>query len=418
MKVEIVSTGTELLLGEIVNSNFQYLAERLNALGFDVLYETTVGDNWQRMKEVISRAAERADIVVTTGGLGPTLGDITKEVTAEVLQKKLVLNKEEEEKIKSIFAARQMEMTANNIKQAMIPEDCAALGNDRGTAPGVFASDASRVIINLPGPPHELQYMFENKVAPLLLEKYGAQRVIHSRVLRLAGMGEATAAERLHDLIKGQGNPTIALYARQGDLIVRLTAKTADTAQADLLLDSLEGQVRQRISTVYGVNEESLPVVLGKLLRENRLTIALAESCTGGLAGSMLTDVPGSSEYFLGSVVSYSNKAKIGIIDVDVGDISAHGAVSETVAKQMAEGAARLFAADVGAGITGIAGPGGGSAKKPVGTVYVSLFFRGGVSARKFSFGGGRADIKLRAAKTAIFYVFSELKNIILKGNE
>ena len=418
MKVEIVSTGTELLLGEIVNSNFQYLAERLNALGFDVLYETTVGDNWQRMKEVISRAAERADIVVTTGGLGPTLGDITKEVTAEVLQKKLVLNKEEEEKIKSIFAARQMEMTANNIKQAMIPEDCAALGNDRGTAPGVFASDASRVIINLPGPPHELQYMFENKVAPLLLEKYGAQGVIHSRVLRLAGMGEATAAERLHDLIKGQGNPTIALYARQGDLIVRLTAKTADTAQADLLLDSLEGQVRQRISTVYGVNEESLPVVLGKLLRENRLTIALAESCTGGLAGSMLTDVPGSSEYFLGSVVSYSNKAKIGIIDVDVGDISAHGAVSETVAKQMAEGAARLFAADVGAGITGIAGPGGGSAKKPVGTVYVSLFFRGGVSARKFSFGGGRADIKLRAAKTAIFYVFSELKNIILKGNE
>jgi nicotinamide-nucleotide amidase len=410
MKVEIVSTGTELLLGEIVNTNFQYLAERLNALGFDVLYETTVGDNWQRMKEVISRAAERADIVVTTGGLGPTPGDITKEVTAEVLQRKLVLNKEVEEKIRGIFAVRQMEMTANNIKQAMIPEGCDILDNERGTAPGVFAADGMRVIINLPGPPGELIYMFENKAVPLLLKKYGAQGVNHSRVLRLAGMGESTAAEKLYDLIKGQSNPTIALYARQGELIVRLTAKAADTAQADRLLDGMEREVRKRVDAVYGLNDESLPVVLGKWLRERRLTIALAESCTGGLVGSMLTDVPGSSEYFLGSAVSYSNQAKTGLVGVDGGAITTEGAVSETVAKQMARGAARLFAADVGVGITGIAGPDGGSAEKPVGTVYVSVFFQGNASAKRFLFGGGRLDIKLRTAKSAIFCVFNELK--------
>ncbi|MDR3349702.1 MAG: competence/damage-inducible protein A [Acidaminococcales bacterium] len=410
MRVEIVSTGTELLLGEIVNANFRYLAERLNALGFDVLYETTVGDNWERMKEVISRAAERADIVVTTGGLGPTPGDITKEVTAEVLQKKLVLNKGVEDKIRGIFAARQMEMTANNIKQAMVPEGCEVIDNERGTAPGIFAADGARVIINLPGPPGELAYMFENKAAPLLLEKYGAQGVNYSRVLRLAGMGESMAAEKLHDLITGQSNPTIALYARQGELIVRLTAKAADTAKADLLLDGMEREVRKRVDAVYGVNDESLPAVLGKWLSERRLTIALAESCTGGLASSMLTDIPGSSGYFLGSVVSYSNQAKTGVIDVDGGAIAAEGAVSEIVAKQMAEGAARLFAADVGVGITGIAGPGGASAEKPVGTVYVSVFFQGTAAAKKFLFGGGRLEIKLRTAKSAIFYVLAELK--------
>jgi nicotinamide-nucleotide amidase len=260
--------------------------------------------------------------------------------------------------------------------------------------------------------------MFEKKVAPLLLKKYGPQGVIHSRVLRLAGMGESTAAEKLHDLIKGQDNPTIALYARQGELIARITAKAADTAQADSLLDGMEREVRQRIDAVYGVNDESLPVVLGRWLKERRLTIALAESCTGGLVSSMLTDVPGSSEYFLGSVVSYGNQAKTALIGVDGGTIAAEGAVSEAVAIQMAKGAASLLCADVGVGITGIAGPDGGSAEKPVGTAYIAVSFRGKAFAKRTMSGGGRSDIKLRTAKTAIFYVFTELKNIILRGNE
>ena len=410
MRVEIVSTGTELLLGEILNSNFQYLAEKLNAVGFDVLYESTVGDNWQRMKDVLAVAKERTDIIITIGGLGPTQGDITKEVTADLLDREMLLEKNIEKDIEKYFISRNIPMAKANLKQAYIPKGALVLENDRGTAPGIWLEHESGVIINLPGPPHELRYMFDNKVKPLLLKKYGTQGVIHSRTLRSVGLGESLIAERLQDIIKEQSNPTIALYARDAEILIRLTAKAQSIEEANTLIDKLADEVEKRIESIYGLDDDSLPVVLGHMLKENNFKIAFAESCTGGLASNLVTDIPGSSEYFMGSVVTYSNNAKAAIINVDSGDLEEYGAVSEQVAGQMATGAAKLFATDVAVGITGIAGPDGGSEEKPVGTVYISVFFKGQVTTNKYLFTGDRKNIKLRTAKIAIFNVIQTIK--------
>ena len=410
MKVEIVSTGTELLLGEIINSNFQYLAERLNALGFDVIYETTVGDNWQRMKEVIAKAKERADLVITIGGLGPTLGDITKEVTAEVLNKPLILDKKSEDKIKCFFQRRNVPMPENNIKQAMLPDGALVLENRRGTAPGVFAEHAAGAIVNLPGPSQELIDMFEQSLVPLLFEKYGSQGVIFSRTLRLVGIGESSVAEILHDLIKNQSNPTIALYARQGELIVRLTAKAQNNEQALALISGLEKQIRGRLPMIYGSDGETLPILVAQLLKTRKLTMSIAESCTGGLIGSMITDLPGSSAYFPGAVTCYGNSAKVSMTGASADTIAEYGAVSGQVAEEMAKGVALRFSADIGLGVTGIAGPDGGSEEKPVGTVYISVFFRGEFTTNKYLFAGDRLNVKTRTAKMALFNVLSVLR--------
>lgn len=411
MKVEIVSTGTELLLGEILNTNFQYLSEQMNQLGFDVLYETTVGDNWARMKEVLLNAQKRADIVVTIGGLGPTQGDITKEVTADITQKELVLDDYSKTKIENFFERRKITMPESNIKQAMIPVGGIALENERGTAPGIWLENADTLFVNLPGPPHELKYMFDKKLKPLLLEKFGNQGVIHSKVLRSMGLGESTVADRLYDLIKNQTNPTIAIYARKGEILIRLTAKAQNIAEAEQLIESIEDEVRSKIANIYATDNEILPVTLGNILKEKNLTIALAESCTGGLASSMLTDIAGSSVYFLGSVVSYSNSAKEHLVNVDPAMIEKFGAVSDVVAQQMAEGAAKTFSADIGVGITGIAGPDGGSEEKPVGTVYISVFIDGKNHTQLCSFTGDRENNKLRSAKTALYNVLELLRN-------
>lgn len=410
MRVEILSTGTELLLGEILNSNFHYLSNKLNELGFDVLYETTVGDNWQRMSDVLKTALNRVDIVITIGGLGPTQGDITKEVTAEVMESELLLDKLISEKIEEFFISRNLPLAKSNMKQAYIPENATVLENERGTAPGIWLEKNNKVIINLPGPPHELKYMFENKVVPLFLQKYGKQGIILSRNLRSIGIGESVIAEKLEDIIKNQANPTIALYASQGEIRIRLTAKADTNESASALIGEMEEQVRARIPNIYSFDEDDLATVLGKVLKQNNFTIAFAESCTGGLASSLLTDVPGSSAYLLGSVVSYSNDAKADIINVDASDIKQYGAVSQPVAEQMATGVAKLFSTDIGVGITGIAGPDGGTEDKPVGTVYISVYLNSQVITHKNTFSGDRKNIKLRTAKMAIFYVLEALK--------
>ena len=415
MRVEIVSTGTELLLGEILNSNFQYLAEQLNALGFDVLYESTVGDNWNRMKSVIKAAKERTEIVITIGGLGPTQGDITKEVTAELLERELLLDKNIEIALEKYFLSRKLPMAKANVKQAYLPKGAVVLENDRGTAPGIWVEHEEGIVINLPGPPHELKYMFDNKVKPLLLQKYGSQGVIHSRTLRSVGIGESIIAERLQDIIKNQTNPTIALYARDAEMLIRLTAKAESVEQADTLINELAIEVQRRIESIYGANEDSLPVVLGKMLKKHDFKIAFAESCTGGLAGNIVTDIPGSSDYFLGSIVSYSNKSKTDILKVNIADIDKYGAVSEQVAQQMAQGVAKLLTADIGVGITGIAGPDGGSHEKPVGTVYISVYFDNKLTTYKHRFTGERKNIKLRTAKMSIFSVLQTIQK--MKGS-
>ncbi len=410
MKVEIVSTGTELLLGEIVNTNFQYLAGRLNALGFDVLYETTVGDNYGRMKDVLAHALERADIVITSGGLGPTQGDITKEVTADLLQKPLFMDKEILSDLEKFFAFRGICMPQNNAKQAMVPQDGIVLPNKCGTAPGILIEHDNKIIANLPGPPRELKDMFEKQLAPWLINKYGQQGVIYSYTLKSAGLGESTVAEKLADLISEQSNPTIALYARQGDIRIRITAKADDEETAKRLTSDLADKVRGRLDSIYGEGDDTLASVLGDTLRERQLTISIAESCTGGLVSNMLTDIAGSSGYFNGAAVTYSNQAKQDILGVNMADLSTYGAVSAEIAAQMAEGAARHFNSNLGIGITGIAGPGGGSEEKPVGTVYIAICFSGHTTTKRHTFSGQRADIKLRTASMAMLDAIKTIK--------
>lgn len=403
MDVEIINTGTELLLGEIVNTNFVYLASKLNQLGFNVLYQSTVGDNRLRMTEVITHALSRADIIITTGGLGPTMGDITKEVTAQVVGRKLILHYDSLNNIRCYFSSLHKEMPENNIRQAMIPEGAIVLNNTCGTAPGVILEDGGKIVINLPGPPVETQAMFDKSVIPYLIERFGMQGVIHSRILHTYNIGESALEEQIKDLVINQSNPTIALYARQGGINIRLTAKAEDIQSANKLIDRTEKQIRNRVGHfIYGVDDETLPGVVGQLLHTKKATISLAESCTGGLTTSMLTDIPGSSAYVKGSIVSYSNDIKINEVGVMPYTLEKYGAVSEQTAVEMAEGMKRRFETSVAVGITGIAGPGGATDVKPVGLVYIAITGYLGTKCHKYNFSGSRTDIKYRSAMTAL----------------
>ncbi|MDU2065861.1 MAG: competence/damage-inducible protein A [Sporomusaceae bacterium] len=403
MIVELVSTGTELLLGEIVNTNAAFLAEQLNALGFHVLYQTTVGDNRERMAQVFKNALERADIVITSGGLGPTQGDITKEVSAEIFSLPLMLDPVSLDRITEFFKRRKLTMSDNNRRQAMIPQGALAIENERGTAPGVILEHLGKTIIHLPGPPFELEPMFHSSVVPYLEQRFGQQGTIVSKILRTYGIGESYLEEQIRDYILAQNNPTIALLVRSGEVIIRLTAKGADQAEAEMKIFSLEKKIRERLQGyIYGVNDDTLEGIIGRLLLEKELTVALAESCTGGLTSSRLTDVPGSSAYFMGSVVSYSNEVKMQELAVSSDTLRDYGAVSKETACQMAEGIRERFHTSIGVAITGIAGPGGATETKPVGLVYIALASERGTNWQEYRFAGTRKEIKTRSALAAL----------------
>ena len=410
MIAEIISTGTELLLGQIVNTNAQYLARKLNELGFDVFHQSTVGDNRGRMAEVITHALERADILVTTGGLGPTLGDITKEVTAELLKRSLYLHTPSEIRIRDIFAARDLPMPESNLRQAMMPIGAIIVDNERGTAPGVIVKEGEKTIVHLPGPPHEMQWMFETSIAPYFRQHFDLQSVITSRVLRSFGVSESALEEKIKDFVLTQKNPTIALLAQNGEIHLRLTAKDRTEALARQRIDALEQVLRECIGeSIFGVDDETLELAAGRQLMENNLTIALAESCTGGLITSRLTDIPGSSRYVIGSLVTYSNDVKIGLLGVPEQVIAAYGAVSEETAISMAKQVREHFATDIGVGVTGIAGPDGATAAKPVGLIYIAVDGMKGVGCIRRQFSGQRTGIKYRAASAALFDVIRYL---------
>jgi nicotinamide-nucleotide amidase len=403
MIVEIVSTGTELLLGQIINTNAPFLARQLNALGFDVLYQSTVGDNKERMAAVIQTALSRADIVITSGGLGPTLGDITKEVTADILGKTLVLHEPSLARIQCFFAHRNADMPHNNTKQALLPEGAKILKNERGTAPGVVIEHHDKTIIHLPGPPHELEWMFQQSVAPYLKERFGTQGVIVSKTLHTYGIGESAVAEMINDYIISQTNPTIALLAKKEGIQIRITAKAVTEDQAYTLIAGLEDHIRQRIAEyIYATDSDTMEAVVGSLLTDRHLTISLAESCTGGLTTSRLTDIPGSSNYLVGSVVCYSNIVKIREVHVPENVLAEYGAVSKRTAEAMAAGIRNKFNSTIGVGITGIAGPGGATPNKPVGLVYIGIDGPTGLQCHKYIFNGERVDIKYRTSQAAL----------------
>ncbi|QGP92793.1 Putative competence-damage inducible protein [Neomoorella glycerini] len=411
MLAEAIFTGTEMLLGQIVNTNAACLSRELAAAGISLYRQVVVGDNLERIREAIDDARRRADLIIVSGGLGPTEDDLSREALAAALNLPLVEDPAARENVTRYFAARRRPMTSNNLKQALLPAGARALDNPFGTAAGVFLEHEGKIYALLPGPPREFEPMVVDRLLPLL-EPYGARReVIFSRVLKIAGMGESAVEEALKDLLHGD-NPTLAPLAAPGEVTLRLTARAGSPEQARELIRPLEAAIRERLGEhIFGSDADTLEGVVGAILAGRRLTLAIAESCTGGLLAHRVTNIPGSSDYFLGGMVAYSNEAKIKFLGVEEETLAAHGAVSPEVAAAMAQGVRRAFAAGIGVGITGIAGPGGGTPAKPVGLVYVGLDIQGKVEVRRELFIGDRESIKWQSSQSALYLLWRGLRN-------
>jgi nicotinamide-nucleotide amidase len=403
MVAEIITVGTELLLGQIVDTNSAYLGRTLAALGIDLYRRGAVGDNEARLVQAIREATERADLIITCGGLGPTQDDLTKEAVARAFDEELILDPAAAEQLRAFFARRGVPMPENNLRQAMVFRTGRSLPNPMGTAPGALLEKNGKLVICLPGPPRELIPMVDTTVVPLLTERLGgARQVLRSRVLRTIGIGESAMEERVQDLLAST-NPTIGTLAHVGESHLRLTAKAPSEAEALALIEPLEREIRARLGAhVYGVDETTLEQAVVELLRARGRTVAVAESCTGGLLGGRITNVAGSSDVFLGGVISYSNRVKEEILGVPGDLLAAHGAVSAPVAEAMARGARDRFHAEIGVAITGVAGPGGGTVEKPVGLVFVGLATGESVRSQRYDLAGTRADVRARAVLLAL----------------
>ena len=393
--VEILSVGTELLLGNIANTDAQTLSQGLSELGLNVYYHTVVGDNPQRAREAVAIAKKRADIIITTGGLGPTCDDLTKNVLAEAFGKKLVFDEPSAERIRSYFAKTKRPMTDNNLQQAMLPEGCTVLANDWGTAPGCAFQAAGVHVIMLPGPPRECRPMFQYRAKPYLQSL--SEGVIASHTLKLFGIGESAMEAQLRDQMNAMSNPTLAPYAKEGECELRVTAKAPTDAEAQALLKPTVEQVKALFgSKVYGVDVSSLEEVVEGLLREKGMTIGVAESCTGGLMAKRLTDVAGASQVFLGGIVSYTNQVKAGMLHVPQHLLDQFGAVSPEVALAMAEGARKALGCDIALATTGVAGPDKDDWDNEVGTMFVAIATPDGTHVRPLKLGSRPVRARLR----------------------
>jgi len=393
--VEILSVGTELLLGSIANTDAQMLSQGLSELGLNVYWHTVVGDNPQRAKQAVALAKSRADIIITTGGLGPTCDDLTKNVLAEAFGKKLVFHEPSARRIRSYFERTKRPMPESNMQQAMLPEGCTVLENDWGTAPGcAFEADGVHVIM-LPGPPSECRPMFHYRAKPYLLSL--SEGVIASHTLKLFGIGESAMEEQLREQMNGMSNPTLAPYAKEGECELRVTAKADNDEQAQKLLKPTVEQIKALFgSKVYGVDVKSLEQVVQRLLEEKGMTIGVAESITGGLLAKRLTDLPGVSRVFKGGIVSYTNEVKHAVLGVPEEILNEHGAVSAPVARAMAEGARRALGVDIALSATGVAGPDKDDRGNEVGTAFVAIATPDGSYVRELHLGNRPMRERLR----------------------
>lgn len=371
MKCEIISVGTELLLGDIVNTNAQYLSKSLADLGFDVMFQATVGDNAARLTSCLDQAFSRSEMVIATGGLGPTPDDITKEVCAAYFDMQLEENQEARQALLNFFNHKNATMPKSNLKQALVPKGSIVLQNDNGTAPGCILEKDGKIIVILPGPPYEMKPMFEEKVVPQI-KKY-SNFVIKSHTIRTFGIGESMMAEKTADLLECE-NPTLAPYAKKGEALLRVSAKAQNEDQAQQMMTEVIAEVQNRLGEyIYGIDEDNLENAVVKLLKQKGLTVAVAESCTAGLVAKRITDVSGASEVFHCGVVSYANEIKHKILGVSLDTLAKVGAVSEEVACQMALGVWKVSGSSIGASITGIAGPNSDGTSKPVGLAYLAV---------------------------------------------
>ena len=370
MNAEIISVGTELLLGQVVNTDTTIVARELSALGINLLYSAVVGDNVERLKLAVETAISRSDLLIMTGGLGPTTDDLTKETTAACAGKRLVLHQPSLDRILNYF--NEKKVSSNQEKQAWLPEGCTVFQNDNGTAPGcAFQAQTGCTVIMLPGPPSELEPMLVNYAVPYL--KQGQEWVIVSHNVHIYGKGEAPVAQMMDDLMDGE-NPTLAPYAKEGECYLRVTAKAHTQEEADQMCQPLIQEIKGRLGDfVYSVDVESLEELVVQKLAAQGKKLATAESCTGGLLAKRITDVPGSSGVFDMGCVTYANEAKEALLSVDHQTLEQYGAVSEETARSMAEGIVRRSGSHIGVGITGIAGPDGGTPEKPVGLIYIAL---------------------------------------------
>lgn len=412
MNVEIMAVGTEILLGDIVNTNAQYLSKELALLGFGIYRQTTVGDNEGRLEKALKSALEQADVVITTGGLGPTPDDLTKEISSKVFNQELILDEKSNEIIRAYFKHKERAMENGNQKQAMFPKEAIILDNPNGTAPGcILKGEGHKYIINLPGPPKEMIPMFENKVKPFLMQFM--ENTIVSKTLRCIGLGEWDMATRVKDLINDSINPTVAPYAKEGESVLRITAKAKNKEEAFKLIVPMEEEIRGRIGDyIYGVDEDTLVDVIGRQLVSFGRSIAVAESVTGGMiSSSLLSYEGGMSEVYNEGFITYSNESKVKHLGVDPKTLETYGAVSQETCLEMARGLYEKTGAEITVVTTGIAGPTGGSEEKPVGLVYIGIGVGGKVAVHKEYFTGGREKIRIRATIKALDYLRREIRD-------
>ena len=405
---EIICVGTELLLGDIVNTNAAFLSRRLASLGIAVYHQTVVGDHPERLRVALSDAFEghgrpAADLVILSGGLGPTYDDLTKETVAAYFDRSMELHEASLERIRDFFTRTGRVMTPNNQKQAMMPEGCVVFPNDYGTAPALAVGDATRTAVMLPGPPAELMPIFDSLVVPFL--RRFTDGVLISRNIHIMGLGESTVESLLHDLMVSSENPTVAPYCKSGEVRLRVTARAESEAEAAAMCDGLVETIKKNTDIspyIYGVDSENIETALVRLFTERGLTVATAESCTGGMVGQRITGVSGASAVYLGGFVTYTNDVKIRLLGVDPATIDAHTEVSPETACEMAKGAMERLGADMGLSTTGYAGPTGGTEKDPVGTVYIGIATKDGVTAHRLYYRQKSRDYVREAAASRV----------------
>lgn len=410
LKAEIIAVGTELLMGQIANTNAQFLSRKLNEQGIDVYYHTVVGDNRGRLHSVLQMASERSNLVILTGGLGPTQDDLTKETVAGLLGTRLILDEKGMQKIEAFFAARQIAMPPNNARQAYVLEGAHILPNDHGMALGMIYMSTGTTYILLPGPPKELNPMVENYVIPYLRKQLPSQLLLFSRVLRFCGIGESALVTELEDLIEEQSDPTIAPYAKLAEVSLRITSKASSQEEADTKIAPLIQEVVARVGQfMYGEGDHiSLEEVVLHKLNNVNMSLACAESCTGGLISKKITEHAGVSRFYKGGIVCYSNFAKEKLLHIDPNLLERHGAVSAEVAEQLAIQVRQVLDSDWGLSITGVAGPDAVEGK-PVGLVYIGISNRTHTEVMELKLAGTRTAIQTSAAKQALFQLWKRL---------
>lgn len=401
MNVEIISVGTEILLGDIVNLDAKILSEELAKIGLNVYFHTVVGDNSQRLEKALDIAKNRADIIITTGGLGPTYDDLTKEIIAKTFDKELVFDKKAYSHIEEYFKKGTTKITSTQKKQAMLPKDCTIFYNDWGTAPGCGFKSGQNYVIMLPGPPRECKPMFLERAVPYLQAL--TDGVIHSKSLKMIGIGEAQVEEILKDKMILYINPSIAPYAKESECLVRVTAKAENLQEAQKMIEPVCDEIYNELGKfIYGTDEQTLEEVVMKKLISKNLTISCAESCTGGLISKRMTDIAGVSQAFKGSICAYSNDIKVKLLNVEKEILDEFGAVSWQTARQMAKGISENLGTDLGVSTTGIAGPTGESEDKPLGLVYICVYYKGQYFEEKITGYRNRETTRLKASSVAL----------------